>query len=92
MLTREYGKQRSVIRYFTASTQIGDKYLLLNIVFHAPMRRFRLEVAVHRAAMTILQLELINYFTYFTYCVFISCRKGLEERNTQLSDGTTLDK
>ena len=44
----------------------GRKSTLLNIIFHAPMERF--------------QLELIYYFTYFSTvvpsnsCVFLSCR------------------
>ena len=99
--------------------------ILLNIMFHAPMGRF--------------QLELIYYFTYFStvvpsnICVFHTCRsfvfntfsaglvgdevssvswhgieetstptipvenivltaKGLQDRNTQMLDGTTVEK
>ena len=79
--------------------------VLLNIMFHAPMGGF--------------QLELIYYFTYFPLSshltvVFLSCRpfvvittfstptrsvenvvlttKGLQERNAQLLDGTTVEK
>ena len=76
--------------------------ILLNIMLHAPMERF--------------QLELIYYFTYFStvvpsnICVFLSCgpfvfntafstglvgveeTKGTQERNTQVLDGTTVKK
>ena len=75
--------------------------ILLNIMFHAPMGRF--------------QLELIYYFTYFStvvpsnICVFVSCRlfvvnttfstcwnelttNGLQKRKTQTLDKTTEEK
>ena len=84
------------------------KIILLNVMFHAPMERF--------------QLELIYYFTYFYTVVssdswmFLSCRpcvvnttfststptrpvendvlttKGLQERKIQLLDGTTVER
>ena len=82
--------------------------VLLNIMFHAPVERF--------------QLELINYFTYFStvvpsnICVFFpvglslliqyfqqvlwmlkfllseETTKGLQQRNTHILDGTTVEK
>ena len=63
--------------------------LLLNIMFHAPMGRF--------------QLELIYNYTYFSIVVEVSTptrvvenvvltTKGLQERNTQMFDGTTVEK
>ena len=78
-----------------------DRYInILNIMFHAPMGRF--------------QLELIYFITYFSAvvpfssCVFLSCRpfvvsanmlenvvlttKYLQERKTQLLNGTTVEK
>jgi hypothetical protein len=54
--------------------------ILLNVMFHAPMGRF--------------QLELIYYFTYFStvipsnICVFLSCRStGKKHTNVGWDDG-----
>ena len=66
--------------------------VLLNIMFHAPVERF--------------QLELINYFTYFStvvpsnICVFLSCRhfivnafsRGLVGVEEEILDGTMVEK
>ena len=70
---REYGLKYTYRLVLKQSDTVINIVDLLNIMFHAPMGRF--------------QLELMYYFTYFTnICMFHSCRpfvvlttKGLQE-------------